>query len=54
MTADPVLALVAPLFAKHRIDAVMIGNAAAALQGSPVTTLDGDFMFTPSAAQDAS
>jgi hypothetical protein len=28
-----------------RFDAVMIGNAAAALQGAPVTTVDFDFMF---------
>ena len=27
------------------IDVVMIGNAAAAIQGSPVTTMDIDFMF---------
>lgn len=45
MTAEPILTLVAELLAKHRLDAVMIGNAAAALQGSPVTTLDIDFMF---------
>ncbi len=29
----------------HRLEAVVIGNAAAALQGSPVTTMDVDFMF---------
>jgi predicted nucleotidyltransferase len=45
MNAEPVLALVARLLAKHRLDVVMIGNAAAALHGSPVTTLDIDFMF---------
>jgi hypothetical protein len=45
MTAEPILELVAALLAKHRLDAVLIGNAAAALQGSPVTTLDLDFMF---------
>lgn len=33
------------LLAKHRLDVVLIGNAAAALQGSPVTTMDFDFMF---------
>ncbi|HKD35611.1 MAG TPA: hypothetical protein VKB78_02390 [Pirellulales bacterium] len=30
---------------EHRLEAVMVGNAAAALQGAPVTTLDIDFMF---------
>ncbi len=50
MNAEPLLTLVARLLAKHRLEAVLIGNAAAALQGSPVTTLDLDFMFrkTPS------
>jgi predicted nucleotidyltransferase len=45
MDAEPLLTLVARLLAKHRLDVVMIGNAAAALQGSPVTTMDVDFMF---------
>jgi hypothetical protein len=45
MTAAPWLALAARSLARHRLDAVLIGNAAAALQGSPVTTLDLDFMF---------
>ncbi len=45
MNAEPLLSLVARLLAKHRLDVVMIGNAAAALHGSPVTTMDLDFMF---------
>jgi hypothetical protein len=45
MTAEPWLRLAARALATHRLEAVLIGNAAAALQGSPVTTLDLDFMF---------
>lgn len=45
MTAEPLLTLVARLLARHHLDVVLIGNAAAALQGSPVTTVDLDFMF---------
>jgi hypothetical protein len=45
VTAESVLRLVAGLLAKHQLDAVLIGNAAAALRGSPVTTVDLDFMF---------
>ncbi len=33
------------MLTKHRLDALVIGNAAAAWQGSPVTTMDIDFMF---------
>lgn len=49
MDAEPVLALVTRALAKRRLDAVLIGNAAAALQGAPVTTLDFDFMFRKTA-----
>ena len=45
MNAEPVLALVTRALAARRLDVVLIGNAAAALQGAPVTTLDVDFMF---------
>lgn len=45
MNAEPLLAQVAALLKKRRLAAVLIGNAAAALQGSPVTTMDLDFMF---------
>ena len=45
MNAEPLLILVARILAQRRLDAVMIGNAAAAIQGSPVTTMDIDFMF---------
>jgi predicted nucleotidyltransferase len=45
MTAEPLLKLAARLLEKHRLDAVLIGNAAAALQGAPVTTMDLDFFM---------
>lgn len=45
MNAEPLLNRLAKVLADHRLDVVMIGNAAAALHGAPVTTLDIDFMF---------
>jgi hypothetical protein len=36
---------IARAFAKVRLEAIMVGNAAAALQGAPVTTLDFDFYY---------
>lgn len=50
MDAAPYLEQIAKLFNELKLDAVMIGNAAASLQGAPVTTVDIDFLFrrTPS------
>lgn len=45
MNAEPLLYRIAKVFAEHRLETVMVGNAAAALHGAPVTTLDVDFMF---------
>ncbi len=45
MDAKPLLLKIAKALHKYRLDAVMVGNAAAALQGAPVTTIDFDFMF---------
>jgi hypothetical protein len=45
MNAEPVLAKIAKTFQDCRLEVVLVGNAAAALQGAPVSTLDFDFMF---------
>jgi predicted nucleotidyltransferase len=45
MDARPLLAEVARQLNDTHLEAVLIGNAAAALQGAPVTTIDFDFMF---------
>src|SRR5687767_3738219 len=50
MDAAPILGRVARLLEKHRLEAILIGNAAAALQGAPVTTVDLDFLFRKTAA----
>ena len=45
MDAYPLLARIAQLLERHGLEAVLIGNAAAALQGAPVTTVDFDFLI---------
>jgi predicted nucleotidyltransferase len=45
MDSRPMLQLLARVLNQHRLEAVLIGNAAAALHGAPVTTLDFDFLF---------
>jgi len=45
VNAEPFLAEIARHLRDLHFDAVLIGNAAAALQGAPVTTVDFDFMF---------
>jgi hypothetical protein len=45
MNAGPLLDLVVAALADVRLEAILIGNAAAAIHGAPVTTLDFDFMF---------
>lgn len=44
MDARPVLFRIARLLAEHRLETVLIGNAAGGT-GAPVTTVDFDFMF---------
>ena len=45
MDAKPYLIEIGRELAKVGLKAVLIGNAAAALHGAPVTTVDFDFMF---------
>jgi hypothetical protein len=45
VNAGPVLVEVVRACVAARLEVVLIGNAAAALQGAPVTTVDFDFMF---------
>jgi predicted nucleotidyltransferase len=45
MNAAPLLQKIARVMQECGLEAVLVGNAAAALQGAPVTTLDFDFMF---------
>jgi len=48
MNAEPLLNEIARALEECGLEAVLVGNAAAALQGAPVTTLDFDFMFRKS------
>jgi hypothetical protein len=45
MDSTPLLGRVVVALAEQKLEAILIGNAAAAMQGAPVTTLDFDFMF---------
>ena len=45
MDAEPFLTTIAESLEAAGLEAVLVGNAAAALQGAPVTTLDFDLMF---------
>ena len=45
MNAEPLLVVIAHTLAIRRLEVVLIGNAAAAMQGSPVTTMAFDFYF---------
>lgn len=45
MDAKPILFTLARVLNEHRLEAVLIGNAGAVLQGAPVTTVDFDFLF---------
>ena len=47
MDARPVLESIAQARQETGLEAILIGNAAAALQGAPVTTIDIDFFFCP-------
>ena len=43
--ATDIVVRVARAIERHGLDVILIGNAAAAMQGAPVTTLDIDFLY---------
>lgn len=45
MDAQPILAVLARALDECGLEAILIGNMAAALRGAPVTTIDVDFFF---------
>jgi hypothetical protein len=54
MDARPILLDVVRVLREHNLEAILIGNAAAALQGAPVTTVDADFFSATRRATSAS
>ena len=49
MDAQPELALLARALNEHNLEAILIGNMAAALHGAPVSTIDIDLFFRKTA-----
>jgi predicted nucleotidyltransferase len=49
MNARPILDTLARVFDDVGLEVILIGNAAAALQAAPVTTIDFDFLFRKTA-----
>lgn len=45
MNATPLITRLLAALDEQHLEAVLIGNAAAAIHGAPVTTIDFDFMF---------
>lgn len=45
MNAEPLLGSIVAALVEVGLEAILIGNAAAAIHGAPVTTVDFDFMF---------
>jgi hypothetical protein len=45
MDAAPILARIAELLERYKLEAILVGNAGAAVQGAPITTVDFDFLF---------
>lgn len=45
MNATPLLSRLLAACADAGLETILVGNAAAALHGAPVTTLDFDFLF---------
>lgn len=45
MDAGPLLARIAEALNEVQLEAILIGNGAAAIQGAPVTTVDLDFFY---------
>ncbi|MEX0670172.1 MAG: hypothetical protein WD060_06935, partial [Pirellulales bacterium] len=50
MNATPLLSTLLAAIHDENLEVILIGNAAAAMHGAPVTTLDFDFMFRETAA----
>ena len=50
MDATPALVEIADALAEAKLEAILIGNAGAALHGAPVTTVDFDFFYRVSKA----